>query len=76
MARLIIRSFVPGQEIAAHPDTLPALHRLLQLHRQRPGSAPATARALGADWPELPLVLDDTLHRGEVHLRPARPSPA
>ncbi|MFF9215591.1 hypothetical protein [Streptomyces viridosporus] len=76
MARLIIRSVAPGQELAAHPDTLPTLHRLLQPHRQQPATAPATARALGAGWPELPLVLDETLHRGEVHLRPARPGPA
>jgi len=76
MARLTIRSVPPRQELAAHPDTLPTLHRLLQPHRQQPAAAPATARALGADWPELPLVLDDTVLRGEVHLRPARPGPA
>ncbi|MBL3669084.1 hypothetical protein JL475_24435 [Streptomyces sp. M2CJ-2] len=76
MARLIIRSAVPGQELAAHPDTLPVLHRLLQPYRQQPAAAPATARALGAGWPELPLVLDDTVDRGEVHLRPVRPGPA
>ncbi|MEV5163877.1 hypothetical protein AB0K66_04515 [Streptomyces werraensis] len=76
MARLIVRRTEPGQELAAHPDTLPTLHRLLQPHRQQPAGAPATAHALGAGWPELPLVLDNTLHRGEVHLRPTRPDPA
>ncbi|MFF5795770.1 hypothetical protein [Streptomyces albogriseolus] len=76
MARLTIYSVTPGQELAAHPDTLPTLHRLLQPHRQRPADAPATARVLGVGWPELPLVLDDALRRGEVHLRPTRPGPA
>ena len=76
MARLIVHRVEPGQELAAHPNTLPTLYRLLQAHRQQPATAPATARALGAGWTALPLVADDAIDRGEVHLRPARQAPA